>query len=252
VRGDQVQHRRMTDDRAPQRHEPQLRLSATPCALSAHGAGEGVPWLKDAGSNAARASRSCVGSTTWRCPPPPPLRSASCCANALNSASRPAVTALPCARGGHSGCVRRPARSGGLQPRDKHSVRKPDTQPLLRPRAARASRCSSCSPASPADYAGPQRAHCSACGHRSSTPARQRQARLGGWARQGRAGRRTASASRGRRSRPSRNAAQCHRHCTTTFKKQLYSPASFCRPGTAVGAAPGSSGRGGARAAPSG
>ena len=34
--------------------------------------------------------------------------------------------------------------------------------------------------------------------------------------------------------KPSRKAAQCHRHCTTTFRKQLYSPASFCRPGAAA------------------
>ena len=31
----------------------------------------------------------------------------------------------------------------------------------------------------------------------------------------------------------SRNALQCHRHCTTTLRKQLYSPVSFCSPGPA-------------------
>ena len=30
------------------------------------------------------------------------------------------------------------------------------------------------------------------------------------------------------------NSRQCHRHCTTTFRKQLYSPIWFCSPGVAA------------------
>lgn len=74
-------------------HLNQLPALASVMTMEAQGA----PMRKEAAFDAASASRSDVGSTTWLRPSLARPRSASCCANARKSPSRPAVTALPCA-----------------------------------------------------------------------------------------------------------------------------------------------------------